>query len=329
MNKLTLSLACGDYDRTRAVFDGRAPIDGCSIIPLAMPPEEAFPRAFRHQAFDISELSMGSHMAQVGQGTNAYVAIPVFPSRLFRHSGIYIRRDRGIERPEDLRGRVVGVPEYQMTAAAWVRGILQDEYGVVPAELKWRTGGQEEPGRTPSIALKLPDGVEVRPIPSDDTLSAQLDRGDIDALVAAMPPSCMKTNPCVGRLFPDYREVEAAYFAKTGIFPTMHVVGIRRQLVDQHPWLPLNVFRAFAKAKALCYERLEIIGHLYTTLPWPVAAFDEARLLLGKDFWRYGVAENRKEIDTLARYLQEQGLTERRITAEELFHPSVFSMPKL
>lgn len=329
MTTLTLSLACGGYDRTAAILDGRAPIDGCTVIPLPMTPEEAFPRAFKHEAFDISELSMGSHMALVDQGKNAYVAIPVFLSRLFRHSAIYVRRDRGIERPQDLKGRVIGVPEYQITAAVWVRGILQDEFGVAPSDVRWRTGGQEEPGRTPSIALKLPEGVEVKPIAPDDTLSAQLDRGDLDALVAAMPPSCLKTNPSVGRLFPDYRTVEAAYFKKTGIFPTMHLVGIRRRLVDQHPWLPLNVYRAFLKSKALCYERMEILGHLYTTLPWPVDDLERARAILGQDFWRYGVAENEKEIATLARYLHEQGLTARRLAAEDLFPPSVFSMPKL
>jgi 4,5-dihydroxyphthalate decarboxylase len=329
MHTLTLSLACGDYDRTRAVFDGRAPIDGCTIIPLAMPPEEAFPRALRHQSFDISELSMASHMTQVDRGTNAYIAVPVVPSRLFRHSSIYVRRDRGIAHPSDLKGRLVGVPEYQITAAVWVRGILQDEYGVLPADLRWRTGGVEQAGRTPSVTLKLPGNVDVSAIPDHDTLSAQLDRGDIDALVSAMPPSCMKTNREVGRLFPDYKAAESEYFAKTGIFPTMHLVGIRKRLVEEHPWLPFNVFRAFARAKELCYARLETLGHLYTTLPWPVAELEQTRALLGQDFWRYGVDENRKEIDALARYLHEQGLTARRLTAEDVFHPSTFSIPKL
>jgi len=329
MHTLTLSLACGDYDRTRAVFDGRSPIDGCTIIPLAMPPEEAFPRALKHQSFDISELSMASHMTQVDRGQNGYVAVPVFLSRLFRHSSIDIRRDRGIARPEDLKGRLVGVPEYQITAAVWVRGILQDEYGLHPSDLRWRSGGLEQAGRTPSVSLNLPDQVDVAPIPGDDTLTAQLDRGDIDALVSAMPPSCLKTNPAVGRLFQDYRKVETDYFKKSGIFPIMHLVGIRKRLVEEHPWLPFNVFRAFAKAKELCYARLETLGHLYTTLPWPVDELERTREIMGQDYWRYGVAENRKEIDALARYLQEQGLTARRLTAEDLFHPSTFSIPKL
>src|SRR6267378_3342021 len=177
MAKLTVSLAGVDYDRTRALFDGTVAIAGCETICCAMAPEEAFHRAFRNQEFDITELSLSNYMSQIARGGSPYVAIPAFPSRLFRHSSIYIRTDRGIERPEDLRGKVIGVPEYQMTAAVWIRGILQDEYGVRAAEMRWRTGGLEQGGRESRVALTLPPEIEVTPIPASETLSAHLDDG--------------------------------------------------------------------------------------------------------------------------------------------------------
>lgn len=322
MARLKISLACCDYDRTRAIFDGRVTIDGCDLLPVAMGPEEAFHRAFRHQEFDITELSMSSYMIQqAGQGS-PYVGIPVFLSRLFRHSAIYIRTDRGIASPADLAGKTVGVPEYQMTAALWVRGILQDEYSVAPSDMTWRTGGLEDAGRGPVVAFGAPPGVALQPIAEGETLAGQLGSGQIDALISALPPSSYGAVNSIGRLFPDYRAVEEDYYAKTGMFPIMHLIGIRRSLVDQHPWLPVNVYTAFLEAKRLCYANLEKLGHLFTTLPWPVAELERVRGMMGEDFWSYGVRENAKEIETMARYSFEQGLTARKLTAEDLFAPS-------
>ncbi len=230
-----------------------------------MSPEEAFHRAFRYQEFDITELSLSNTMASVAKGTNAYVGIPVFPSRLFRHSSIYVRGDRGIERPEDLRGKVIGVPDYSMTAAVWIRGILQDEYGVRAADVKWRSGGLEQPGREARVALELPAEIELKAIPAGETLSQHLDNGRIDGLISALAPPCLGRNPAVRRLFPDYRAVEEAYFERTRMFPIMHVVGIRRSLLEKHPWLAVNTYVAYLKAKEICYRQLETIGHLFTT----------------------------------------------------------------
>src|SRR5919205_326530 len=171
MAKLTLSLACCDYDRTRALFDGRVTIDGCDVVPTPLEPEEAFHRAFKYGEFDISELSLSSYTLQVSRGENSYVAIPAFVSRLFRHSGIYVRTDRGIRRPEDLKGKTIGLPEYQITANVWIRGILKDEYGVKPSDIKWRRGGIEEPGRDERAKIKLPDDIDLKPIPEHRTLS--------------------------------------------------------------------------------------------------------------------------------------------------------------
>ncbi len=329
MSRLTVSLAGVAYDRTRAIFDGRVQIQGCETIPLAMSPEEAFHRAFRYQEFDITELSLSNYTNLVSKGLSPYVAIPVFPARQFRHSSIYIRADRGIERPEDLQGKLVEVPEYQMTAAVWVRGILRHEYGVRAEALRWRNGGLENPGRKQKVAFTLPAGVELEPIPATETLSQQLDEGKIDALVSALAPACFGRNPLVRRLFPDYRAAEEAYFRHTRIFPIMHVVGIRAKLLEAHPWLAVNTYVAYLEAKRLCYVDMEKIGHLFTTLPWPVAELEHARSLMGPDFWSYGLEQNAKVIDTFAGYSFEQGMTARRLEATDLFAASTFELAKV
>ena len=329
MAKLTVSVAGVDYDRTRALFDGTVAIAGCETICCAMSPEEAFHRAFRYQEFDITELSLSNTMASVAKGTNAYVAIPVFPSRLFRHSSIYVRSDRGIEHPEDLRGKVIGVPDYSMTAAVWIRGILQDEYGVRAADVKWRSGGLEQPGREARVALELPAGIELKAITAGETLSEQLDSGRIDGLISALAPSCLGRNPSVRRLFPDYRAVEEAYFERTRMFPIMHLVGIRRSLLEKHPWLAVNTYVAYLKAKEICYRQLETIGHLFTTLPWPVEELSRARVLMGEDFWSYGVEANRRELAAVSRYAFEQGIIDRQLAVEDLFAPSTLSLSKV
>jgi 4,5-dihydroxyphthalate decarboxylase len=329
MAKLTVSLAGVDYDRTRALFDGTVTIDGCEQICCAMSPEEAFHRAFHYQEFDITELSLSNSMALIAKGVHPYVAIPVFPSRLFRHSSIYIRTDRGIDRPEDLRGKVIGVPEYPMTAAVWIRGILQDEYGVRAADVKWRSGGLEQPGREARVALTLPPEIELRPLPAGETLAQQLDDGRIDGLISALAPSCFGRNQAVQRLFPDYRAAEEAYFERTRMFPIMHVVGIRRSLLEKHPWLAVNTYVAYQKAKEICYRQLETIGHLFTTLPWPVEELARARALMGEDFWSYGVEANQRELAAIGRYAAEQGIIDRQLSAEELFAPSTLSLSKI
>lgn len=328
MAKLTISLAGVDYDRTRALFDGTVQIAGCETISCAMSPEEAFHRAFRYQEFDITELSLSNTMALLARGASPYVAIPVFPSRLFRHSSIYIRTDRDIAGPQDLRGKIIGVPEYPMTAAVWVRGILHDQYGVRATDIKWRSGGLEQPGREARVRLELPPEIELQPIPEGETLSRQLDSGVIDGLISALAPSCFGRNLSVQRLFPDYRAVEEAYFTATRMFPIMHIVGIRRSLVERHPWLPVNTYLAYAKAKDICYRQLETIGHLFTTLPWPVQEFARARALMGEDFWSYGVDANQRELAAVTRYAVEQGIIDRQLSVEELFAPSTLSLSK-
>ena len=330
MGKLEISLACCDYDRTKAIFDGRATIEGCEIAATAIEPEEAFHRAFKFQEFDVSEISLSSHIMTTARGENQYVGVPAFVSRLFRHSGIYIRTDRGIGAPADLRGKTVGVPEYQITANVWIRGILQDEYGVKASEMKWRRGGLEEPGREERAAITLGADIDLQPIPHDQTLSQLLETGELDAVIGARAPSCfLRRAPSVGRLFPDYRAVEQDYFRRTGIFPTMHIIGVRKSLVERHPWLPVSVFKAFIKAKELCMYELGQIGHLFATLPWAVAEFEEAQRLMGRDYWSYGFAENHFPLTTLTRYSFEQGLSKRLVAPEELFAASTLDLSKI
>jgi 4,5-dihydroxyphthalate decarboxylase len=327
---LELSLSVCNYDRTAAIFDGRAPIDGCEVTAVALEPEESFHRAFRFQEFDVTEISMSSYLLTASRGTAHYVAIPAFVSRLFRHSSIYIRTDRGIRTPAGLKGKTVGVPEYQMTANVWVRGMLAEEYGVKPADIVWRRGGLEEPGREERNPMQPPAGVDLKSVPHDRSLSDMLEKGELDGVIGARAPSCfLRGAPNVTRLFPDYPSVEEAYFKKTGLFPIMHAIGIRRSLAEKYPWLAVNVYKAFLKAKALCMHELGQIGHLATTLPWPVAEFDRVRKFMGEDFWPYGAHENKHALETLARYSFEQGLSQRQVPFEEMFAKPTYELSKI
>jgi 4,5-dihydroxyphthalate decarboxylase len=330
LTHLPITIACGDYDRTRAIKDGRVAVEGCAATYLAMEPEEAFHRAFKHREFDVSELSFSSYLRTLDSGEGAYVGIPAFVSRLFRHSAIYIRTDRGIREPADLKGKLIGLPEYQITAVVWLRGIMQDEYGVKPTDIKWRQGGIEEPGRTERTPLKPIPGIDLKPVPSDKTLSGMLESGELDALYSARAPSCfLRGAPNVARLFPDFREVEKAYYRKTGIFPPMHLIGVKRTLVARHPWLPASLYKAFFEAKKIALHEVKEINALPVTLPWLVAEAQATVELMGEDFWRYGVKENAKDIETLVRYAHEQGLISRRFDLEELFPPSVIEISKV
>ena len=328
--QLPLTLACGDYDRTRAIKDGRVAVEGCAVTYLAMEPEEAFHRAFKHQEFDVSELSFSSFLRTVDSGDAPYVGIPAFVSRLFRHSAIYIRTDRGIREPVDLKGKLIGLPEYQITAVVWLRGIMQDEYGVKPIDIRWRQGGIEEYGRKERTPLKPIPGLELESVPPGKTLSGMLELGELDGLYSARAPSCfLRGAPHVARLFPNFREVEKAYYRKTRIFPPMHLIGVKRHLVERHPWLPASLFKAFLEAKTIALREVKEINALPVTLPWLVAEAQETVELMGEDFWRYGAQENAKEIETLTRYAHEQGLVSRKLKMEDLFPPSVIETSKV
>jgi 4,5-dihydroxyphthalate decarboxylase len=269
-------------------------------------------------------------MLQTTRADCPYVGLPAFVSRMFRHSGIYIRTDRGIRSPADLRGRLVGVPEYQMTAIVWIRGILKDEYGVDPSEIHFRSGGQEESGRGERTPLTLTNGVDLQPIPAHATLVEMFVAGKLDALFTARAPSCYVDGaPNIGRLFPNYREVEKAYYEKTGLFPIMHLIGIRKSLAEKHPWLPVSVYKAFCEAKAIALADVREVSALNVTLPWVEAEALDTIRLMGRDYWKYGIAENIGEIEALTRYSFEQGLALRKLAPEDLFHKSTFEISRI
>ncbi|HWP26364.1 MAG TPA: ABC transporter substrate-binding protein [Xanthobacteraceae bacterium] len=329
MAPIPITFACSDSDRTRALIDGRITIEGCDTTYLVLEPAEMFGRACRYAEFDITELSFSSYMRMVDMGGSYYIGVPAFLSRAFRHSSIYIRTDRGIHSPADLKGRLVGVPEYQMTAALWLRGMFQDDYGVSPADIRWRTGGQEQPGREERMPVAIPD-LDLAPIPPTRTLSDMLAAGDIDAMLSARTPSVyLRRAPYIDRLFPNYKEIEQAYFRRTKYFPIMHLVAVRTSLVERYPWLPASVFKALLAAKAIGLERLTNLAQLAVALPWMEAEAVETQALMGKDYWRYGVAECRHEIEVMTRYAYEQKLTQRRLGVEELFAPSTITMSKI
>lgn len=325
MSRLPLTLACWNYDRTQALVDGRVRPDGIDLNVQMLEVEETFFRMLRHREFDAAEMSLSSYCMTLTRPDPPFIALPVFPSRLFRHGCIFVSAASGITRPEDLRGKRIGVPEYQMTAPVWIRGILADEYGVDPADVTYVTGGEEQPGREEKLKLALPERFRVEPIGPEDTLSAMLADGRIDALHTARIPSTFYTRPdAVRRLFPDFKAVEQDYFRRTGLFPIMHVVVIRRDVYAANRWAARALSKAFEAAKALVQEELRVTASLRTMLPWQIAAVEETAALMGGDWWPYGIPANRAVLDTFLRYHHAQGLSARRLTVEELFAPECF-----
>ncbi len=321
MNKLTLSVAVGDYDRVRPMIDGTVQIDGVDPVFMTLEPEEIFFRAFRHADFDMCELSMSSFTVKTANGDCPYVGVPVFPSRSFRHNSIYVRTDR-IKRPEDLKGRRLGVPEYQVTANVWTRAILEDEYGVKPSDVTWVRGGYEQPGRIEKIALNLPPDVRVEDAPATATISGMLADGEIDAVIGPRAPSCFRRHPQVGWLFPDPAAAASTWFGKTRIFPIMHILGIRRSLTERHPWLPVAAMKAFEQAKAQALAKLAEVATSKVTLPFVDEQLHAARRLMGEDFWSYGLEANRHVLEVFLRRHHAEGLSSRLLTPEQLFHSS-------
>ena len=328
--KLRLSLACSNYDRTRAIFDGRVAVDGIELIGMSLPIEEIFFRMLRHHEFDVAEMSLSSYVLSLFAEAPQFIAIPVFPSRFFRHSCIFVNRDSGIREPKDLIGKRVGTPEYQMTAGVWIRGILSEEYGVPVESVSYFRGGEEEPGRPEKLRLSLPARIRVESIPPGKTLSAMLAAGEIDALYTArMPSSFTGASGKVRRLFENYQAVEQSYYAKTKIFPIMHTVVIRRDVYKKSPWVAQSLCKAFVQAHRLAYRDLYEAGALNVMLPWLLHHIEETRALMGDDFWPCGVEPNAHTLETFLRYSFGQGLAKRVLKPEELFAPETLESFKV
>ncbi len=320
--KLDLSIAIGDYDRVRPLIDGTVQIDGVGPIFMTLSAEEIFFRALRHADFDVCELSLSSFTLRTSRGDNPYVGVPVFPSRAFRHTAIVVRTDRGIRAPADLKGRRIGTPEYQLTACVWARALLQDEFGVAPSDVIWVRGGMEQPGRIEKIGLDLPRNVRLESAPPGRTLSQMLEQGEIDGIVGPRLPSCFdKPGSPVGWLFADPMGAAIEYFRRTGIFPIMHVLGVRRTLAEKHPWLPAALVKAFDQAKSAAFAHLRDTSAAKVMLPFLEEQLLAVRREMGEDYWPYGLEANRKALETFLRHHHEQGLSSRRVSVEELFHP--------
>jgi len=328
LSKLKLSVAVGPYDRTRALIDGAVQIDGVDPVCMTLPPEEIFFRAFRNQEFDICELSLSSSTVKTAQGDFPYVGVPAFVSRAFRHTSLYVRTDR-VKKPQDLKGRKIGLPEYQLTANVWARALLEDDFGVKPSDVTWVRGGIEDADRPEKISIKLPPDVRLEAAPAGKSISRLLAEGEIDGFMAPRPPSLPAGTPHIGWLFPDPVAAASDYFKRTGIFPIMHIVGVRRTLAEQHPWLPGAVLKAFEAAKAHALALLGDTSATKVTLPFIEERLAEARQTMGEDFWSYGVGPNRKTLENFFKHHHAQGLSSRLVTPEDLFHPSTLESFKL
>ena len=321
MSRLQLSFACWNYDRTRALKDGSVEVDGIDLNYLDLPVEETFFRMARFREFDLAEMSLSSYCVSLHRPERPFVALPIFPSRFFRHSCIYVNAAAGIREPRDLIGKRIASPEYQMTAPVWIRGILAEHHGV-PVEGDFLFGGEEQTGRVEKMKIDLPPSIRVRPIGPTQTLSSMLRDGQIDALYTArMPSSYQSGDGKVRRLFENYAEIELAYWRKTGIFPIMHTVVMRREVYEANRWIAQSLTKAFIAAQRRTYDDLAETAALKAMLPWLNAHVEEARREMGEDWWPYGVEKNRKTLDTFTRYHFEQGLSARKLDVDELFAP--------
>ncbi len=323
MSRLRLTLACGDYDRTRALHDGTIAPEGIDLVCLRLPVEDIFFRMARFAEFDAAELSLSSYLISMTEdGPGRFVAIPAFLSRSFRHGGIYINQASGIARPEDLVGRTVGLAEYQLTANVWIRGLLAEHHGVPVAAVRYRTGGLHAEGRAEKMRIALPDAIDIAPIPRGRTLSDMLAAGQLDAVYSPRTPQCFRAgHPEVRRLFSDVRAVEADYYRRTGVFPIMHVVVLRRDVYEANRWAARSLFRALVAARDAAWHGMDETAALRYMLPWLATEVEATTAILGKDYWSYGVAGNEKALATLIGYSHAQGLARRAFTPAELFAP--------
>lgn len=322
MTAIRVSIACSATDRTRPLLEKRVEIAGVELEFFIAETQECFRIALREQRFAVTEFSMGTHLLTTARGDAAYTAIPVFLSRQFRHSAIYVRTDRGIAAPSDLAGRRIGIPEYQQTAALWVRGMLASYFKVDLSTITWRTGGLDAKGQGERTPLEATGSRRIVPIGPDDTLNALFESGEIDAIISPRPPPCFvnRTAP-VARLFADVMIAEQNYYRDTGFFPIMHCLAVRKDVADAHPQLPLQLFRAFCDAKALAQRDLTMTNYMRVALPWAAEHFAAVRKVMGENPWRYGFNASLAELDAMTEYAFLDGLTRRRLDPRELFHP--------
>jgi len=323
MADLPLTLACWDYDRTRPLLDGRVRPEGIDLNIQVMRPRVIFSRMLQHQEFDVSELSLSSYMTLVARGDCPFVAVPVALSKIFRHSCIYVRNGAGIQEPRDLKGKRAGTINYTSTGVVFMRGMLQHEYGLLPEDAHWFAGQLNASTElVQPVAVSLPPNVKLDFLSQGQTLEGMLHDGELDALFSLYIPELFEQgSPAIARLFPNFKEVEQDYYRRTGIFPIMHTVVVRRDVYDQHPWVVQSIYKAFCQARDLAVNGLYDTDALRISLPWLVDHVEETWRVLGKDFWAYGLEPNRPTLEALAQYLVEQGFAPRQVRPDELFAP--------
>jgi 4,5-dihydroxyphthalate decarboxylase len=325
MNEIPLTLAVSRYDHVEDLVTGRISPEGVRLTCLSLPVEEIFFRFLKHREWDVSELSFAKYASLISQGDKSFTAIPVFPSRIFRHSSVYVRRDGPVQRPEDLAGKRIGLPEWAQTAAVYSRGFIQHQYGIDLKGIDWVQAGVNEPGRVEKVKLDLPEGIRLTPAPTK-SLSGMLVDGEVDAVLSAHAPDCFEEgHPNVRRLFEDYMAVEADYYRETGIFPIMHVIAIKQERVEANPWIAMSLMKAFEAAKRLSVVRaLEVTAPRFP-IPWCFEHARRAQELFGEDHWPYGVEGNRTTLEAFLAYAHEQGVCHRLLTPEDLFPSQVLS----
>ena len=318
---IPLTLALNPYDHVRDVLNGEARATGIELVPLELPIEEIFYRFTKFREWQASEMSFGKVISLMSEEKPEIICVPVFLSRVFRHSAIYLPQNSPIRKPKDLEGKRVGIPEWAQTAGIYVRGMLAHEYGVDLAKIQWLQAGVREPGRVEKVELKLPAGVKIER-KADRTLVGMLEEGDLDAVMSAreVPGE---------RLFKDYRAAEAEYWKKTRIFPIMHVLALRRDVYEKNRWVAMNLFQAFLEAKRRSVARVAEFGLSHLPMPWVPDHARQWREIAGEDFWPYGIEPNRPTLDAFLQYGYEQGVCKKRLTVEDLFAPETLQSFKI
>ena len=320
MTDLPLTIAFWDYDRTRPLVEGLVKPEGIALDVKLLRPRQMFPRMLEDQEFNASELSLASLVSLIGRGACPFVAIPVAVSKFFRHSCVYVRKGAGILTPQDLKGKRIGTTQYSSTAVVYIKGMLRDEYGVEAHDMHWFVGGLTKPTEAPLIPLDLPPELKIEFLPEGRTLEAMFLRGELDALASIyLPQIFIDGHPDIVRLFPDYKEAEKAYYRKTGVFPIMHTIVLRKDVFETHPWAAKSLFRAFCEARDIAVEGLFDTDALRLALPWLIDHVEEAWSVFGKDYWAYGLEANRPALAAVGRYVYEQHLSPRPVSAEAIW----------
>jgi 4,5-dihydroxyphthalate decarboxylase len=324
MPDLKLTLACWDYDRTRPLIDRRVKPEGIDLDIEILRPRQAFQRMLDKKEFNVSELSLASYTALKGRGQCPFVAVPVALSKMFRHSCIYVRAGAGITTPQDLKGKRVGTSQWSSTGLVFMRGMLQHDYGVYPRDMHWFMGGLNTFVEPPLIPLDLPSDIRLDFLSGTQTLEQMFAAGELDALLSLyIPQLFLEGSPTIARLFANYKEIERDYYRRTRILPIMHTVVLRENIYDAHPWAARSIYRAFVEARDLAVGGLYDTDALRVALPWLIDHVEEARRVFGTDFWAYGLEPNRATFEAIGRYVHEQGLSPRLVSADELFAPGV------